>query len=322
MNQPWLLGASFLLGLALLGALVRAAIRTVRAARICAAPLRERQLVEFPVGGRVLLCIEGPRFTPQFRHLRYELSQPGGAAVPGRPVVLRAVASGRSGARMTLRSYTLPFGGRYQLDIQGLRPTDIDAPGHLVVFTRPHLHRVVLLVVGMVIAAGVAITSLVFLLLALVPAAGAIDPGRVSGFVQSGARRIALNEAYAQLHRHPAAEPRHRPELRILLADREVPQASLAGDDPLPLLELAHDGALRGVLLRLDPDDPDTLTLTLLLPSESSDAAILALGSPGRQARILRDLRLGPQRVSGSIECPREGDLQCSARFSAPVFND
>jgi hypothetical protein len=130
-----------------------------------------------------------------------------------------------------------------------------------------------------------------------------------------------LNEAHAQLHRHPTAEPRHRPELRILLADREVPQDSLAGEDPLPVLELARAGLVRGLLLRLDPDDPDTVTITLLM-HRAGDGAPAALGNTAAEAGLLRDLRLGPQRVSGSVECPPARELQCSARFSAPVFND
>lgn len=322
MNQPWLLGASFLLGLATLGFLVRAAVRMVRTARLCEATLRERQIVEFPEGGRVLLCLQGPRFTPRFRRLRYELRQPGGASVPGRIVMLRSVTSGRSSARITLRSYTLPFAGRYELDIEGLQPTDVDAPEHRIVFTRPHLLRTMLLVVGMVIAAGLAITSLVFLLLALVPAAGAIDPGRVSGFVQSGGQRIELKEAYAQLHRHPTADPRHRPELRILLADRDVPQATIAGDDPLPAIELARNGRLRGLLLRMDPDDPDSPALTLLLPAGRGAGGLVELRDADPETRLLRDLRLGPQRVSGDVECRPASELQCVARFSAPLFND
>jgi len=112
--------------------------------------------------------------------------------------------------------------------------------------------------------------GLVLLLLGLVPTARGIDPGRASGHVLIDGERIVLREAAAHLHRGAADRLLPRPELRIVLADNEIPQAALAGLEPLPVLGLARAGRLRGLLLRLDPDDATTLTVTLLAAATAS----------------------------------------------------
>ena len=163
--QPWLLAALFALSVAALVLLVRAVLRMLRAARLFDVPLLERQDVEFPAAGRVVLCIEGPRFTTRFRRLACELRLPGGVPVAGRRVLFRTVTSGVSKARVTLRTYDIPFAGRYELGIPGLAPQDAGAPDHRIVFMRPHLARGLLLTVGITLASSVAIASLVFFLL-------------------------------------------------------------------------------------------------------------------------------------------------------------
>jgi hypothetical protein len=169
--NPWLLAILFLLALAALASLVRAVAGMLRSARLCAVPLRPSQTVEFPAAGRVVLCIEGPRFTPQFRRLRFELRQLGGAEVAGHRILFRLVASGISRARVTLRTYDLPMTGRYELVIHGLPPQHVDASEHAIVFMRPHLARTVLLIIGITLASALAVSSLVFFLLSVVPTA-------------------------------------------------------------------------------------------------------------------------------------------------------
>lgn len=172
--NPWLLAALFVLAVAALARLILAVVRMLRAAHLCDAPLRPRQQIEFPTAGKVVLCMEGPRFTPRFRNLSFELRQPGGAEIAGHRILFRTVASGLSRARVTLRTYDLPMAGRYELAIHGLEPQHIDAPGHTVTFMRPHLARTVLLVIGITFASCLAISSLVFFLLSVLPTAAAI----------------------------------------------------------------------------------------------------------------------------------------------------
>jgi hypothetical protein len=322
MARPWLLAGLFVLALAALVALIRAVLRTLRTARLCSVPLRVHQDIEFPAAGRALLCMEGPRFTPRFRKLRFDLRLPGGPALAGQRILFRTVTSGIAKARVSLRSFDLPYSGRYQLDIHGLAPADIDTPQHSVVFMRPHFARSLLLIVGIVCASGLAIASLVFLLMLAIPTAAAIDPGRADGYVRLDGTRVELHEAFAHLHPNRDGHLPFTPELRIVLADREVPQASLAGLDPLPVLELARSGQVRGLLLRLDPDDPGTLTVTLLFPTGARDGTLVTRRYSSAGNGLIRALRLAPQRVGGDLACPGAPDLECEAHFSAPVFNE
>jgi hypothetical protein len=320
--NPWLLATLFLLALAALVALVRAVFRMVRGACLSAVPLRMSQAIEFPVAGKVVLCMEGPRFTPQFRKLRFELRQPGGAEISGHRILFRLVTSGVSRARISLRTYDLPMAGRYELIIHGLEPAQVDAPDHAIVFMRPHLARTVLYVIGITLASALAISSLVFFLLSVVPTAAAIDPGRSTGYVQFGESRIELTEAFAHLHRGTSDDPSRAPELRIVVADREISQQSLAGADSGRVLELASASAVRGILIRLNPDDPTDLTLTVLAPStDGFDTPVTRhYASAGRD--VLRNLSISPLRVGGDLACPSAPDLDCMAHFSAPLFTD
>lgn len=322
MNSPWLLAALFVACLAALGLLVRAVLGTLRSARLCDAPLLERQEVEFPAAGRVVLCMEGPRFTPRFRKLGYELGLPGGALVPSRPILYRTVTSGLSMARVTLRTFDLPFAGRYQLAIRGLEPPDVGAPQHRIVFMQPHLARSVMLVVGITLASVLAIASLVFFLLAVIPTAAAIDPGYARGYVEIDGERVELRNAFAHLHRNPGGRLPFTPELRIVLADREIPQASLAGLEALPVLELARTGEVRGLLIRLDPDEPGIVHVTLLVQTQAANDSLVTLHYGKADAGVVRRLKLSPTRVGGAVACPTTRELNCSVQFSAPVFNE
>lgn len=321
MPSPWLFAALLVLSLAALAALIRAVLRSLRAARLCELPLHERQEVAFESAGPVVLCMEGPRFTPRFRRLVYELRLPGGAPVAGRPVLFRTVTSGLARARVTLRRFDLPFAGRYQLQVHGLEPADVGAADHRVVFVRPHALRIVTLVVGITLASALAVASLVFFLLGVIPSAAAIDPGRAQGWAEIDGERVELHEAYAHLHPNREGRLPYTPELRIVVADREIPQESLRGLDELPVLALAAASRVRGLLFRLDPDEPGTLSITPLLPPSGGRESLRTHRYTGTGQAVLRKLRLAPTRVGGEITCP-PGGPRCELRFSAPVFNE
>ena len=321
MPSPWLFAALFVLSLAALAALIRAVLRSLRAARLCEVPLDERQEIAFESAGAVVLCVEGPRFTPRLRRLVYELRLPGGAPVAGRPVLFRTVTSGLARARVTLRRFDLPYAGRYQLQIHGLEPAHVGAASHRVVFMRPHTLRSVVLVVGITLASALTIASLVLFLLGVIPSAAAIDPGRAEGWVEFDGERVELREAFAHLHPNRDGRLPYTPELRVVLADREIPQESLRGLDELPVLELAAAGRVRGLLLRLDPDEPGTLSITPLARPPGSLESPGTRRYTGTDEAFLRRLRLAPTRVGGEITCP-PGGARCEVRFSAPVFSE
>jgi hypothetical protein len=308
--------------LAALALLIRAVLRMLRASRLLDVPVLERQHIEFPSAGRVVLCLEGPRFSPRLGRLEYALHLPGGAEVAGHRILFRTVTSSISKARISLREYDLPYPGRYELAIRGLAPGDAGAPRHRVVFMRPHLLRTVLLVVGITVSSALAITGLVLLLLTLVPTAAAIDPGRATGYLVVNGTRIELREAYAHLHGDRDSRLPFAPELRIVLADREIAQESLRGPETLPVVELALSGEVRGLLIRADPDDTSSATVTILAAPAPGSRSLITHSFSGTGQGAIRELRLSPQRVGGDIVCPPDPGLQCSAHFSAPLFND
>jgi hypothetical protein len=186
---------------------------------------------------------------------------------------------------------------------------------------RPHTLRSLVLVVGITLASALAVVSLVFFLLGVIPSAAAIDPGRAEGWTEIDGERVELSEAYAHLHANRDGRLPYTPELRIVLADREIPQESLRGLDELPVLGLAAAGRVRGLLLRLDPDEPGTLSITPLAPASASLESTGTRRYGGTGQTVVRKLRLAPTRVGGEITCP-PGGPPCELRFSAPVFNE
>jgi hypothetical protein len=159
--------------------------------------------------------------------------------------------------------------------------------------------------------------GLLWLAYALNPA-HAIDPGIAQGSLELGATTISLTHAYAELHA--------KKDLRIVLADREAPQSAVSGIDPLPATQLAREGKLRGLLVRLDPADPKRALVTVL-DAPADTAHSLATGKARGRANVVRGLRIANNRVSGALESrdsrtderalPKIG---YSVKFSAPLF--
>ncbi len=131
----------------------------------------------------------------------------------------------------------------------------------------------------------------------------AIDPGRVQGSLQVNDKAIALTQAYAHLHDNAEGLLDHPKELRLLLVDREVPQEALAGISLLPVEQMAREGRVQGLLLRLDPSDHKRLFVTLLYPPTEPGQTLLTqtVSSTGRKPPI--ELKIGSfNRVGGAVE--------------------
>ena len=136
-------------------------------------------------------------------------------------------------------------------------------------------------------------------------AAFAIDVGTAQGSLQVAGVTVALTHAFAHLHDN-AERLLHRPrELRILLADRDVPQDALAGIALVPLLRMAREGRVRGLLLQLDADQPRRGVVTLLRPSVDPD-----------QPFVVQKIVVAHNRVVGEIQYGGQ------VRFSAPLFSE
>jgi hypothetical protein len=155
----------------------------------------------------------------------------------------------------------------------------------------------------------------------------AAAPPSIAGTLEISGKPITVTHAYAHLHDN-AEKLLSRPrELRLLFVDREVPPAMLEGIAFLPVDDLAIRGLVRGVLLKLDPRNPNDIVATLLeKPAESGQSlATLSLSVSGKQ--MLRDWKLTGDRVSGSFERQDERSeelpdlpwLASSVRFDLPI---
>lgn len=176
-------------------------------------------------------------------------------------------------------------------------------------------------------------TKLLWLLLLLcvaLPQAGwAIDPGRVQGSLQVNGQALALTHAYAHLHDDAEGLLARPQELRLLLVDREVPQESLDGIVFLPVKQMAREGKVRGLLLKLDPRDLQHLEVTLLAPPAAPGETLMTQTISTTGTKPPLELKISSQRVDGAIEqhearqSPGElPQLDYALRFSAPLFRE
>jgi len=159
--------AGFILCGFLLGYCIYGVVRTMRQARLFSVPLVDRQEIDFVEAGRVVLCMEGPLLSRRFAHLEYNLTGPDGMAAKSRIALLRARSSNFTKARMELRVYDIARPGRYVFQILGLEGAKQSDGEHKMVFTRPHLLRSMLYLLGIVLAACLTIGSIVLFFLRL-----------------------------------------------------------------------------------------------------------------------------------------------------------
>jgi hypothetical protein len=159
----------------------------------------------------------------------------------------------------------------------------------------------------------------------------AIDPGRVRGSLQVNDNVIVITQAYALLHDNAEGLLDRPQELRLLLVDREVPQEALAGIALLPVEQMAKEGRVQGLLLRLDPRDHTHLSVTLLYPPTEPEPTLLTrtISTTGRKPPL--ELKIGgSNRVGGAVEHHEDHQpetrgmpkLNYSLRFSAPLFHE
>jgi hypothetical protein len=166
-NVLWIAAPLMCLSALLVGLCIRNVLRLVKAAKVLSVPLVEQQTIEFPEAGRMVLCVEGPRFTTRFARLDYELSTDSGAPVEGRTAWFHATTTGVKWARVEVRVYEIPHPGRYVLQVRGLGAAQERDAQHHLVFMRPHLAQSLGYIIGITFSALVFIASLVFFLLRL-----------------------------------------------------------------------------------------------------------------------------------------------------------
>jgi len=164
------------------------------------------------------------------------------------------------------------------------------------------------------------------LLLALARPAAALDPGTATGTLSVGPARVELETAYATHYVNDEGLA-DAPELRILLADRQVDTRLLSG----PLLDVleraARNGQVRGILLRVDPKALATAPVrgTLLMPTASAQDSLMHF-TLSDETGGFKELQVSKTRVQGRSHFRSTGGdvlaFVYDATFSAPLFKD
>jgi hypothetical protein len=158
-----------------------------------------------------------------------------------------------------------------------------------------------------------------------------IDPGIAKGSLKVNDKNITLRHAYAHLHDNAEGMLDDAEKFRVLFTDREVPPNALDGIAFLPVMELARQGQVQGLLFEMDPEDPNNVVMTLLQPPSGQGRFLIrqTINVSGGED-LFKDWKLTEKRVAGAIERrgerePGLGDfpaISYSVQFDAPVFNE
>lgn len=174
-----------------------------------------------------------------------------------------------------------------------------------------------------------AMTLVVLVVTAVFSPSARGQAGTVQGTLSINGKPVGISHAYVHLHNNEEKVISRPRELRILLADREVPSDALNGVGFSPIWDLAREGKVRGILMELDPAKPDNLNIVILdKPSEPGHSlATLSLSRTG--TKMFKQWTLTPKRLTAAIDHEdsnsgnsRESGLPSvsfSVSFDAPV---
>jgi len=165
-------------------------------------------------------------------------------------------------------------------------------------------------------------------LLATVPVAFALDPGTVKGSLKVGGKDVPLKSSIAYLHDNAEGMLDKPKELRIVISDREVPQDALSGIGIPPVMQMAREGKVRGILIRLDPGNLKQIFVTLLDKPADPQMSLVTQTISDSSRDAFKKLAVANNRAIGEIE-RRNSRSSVSAdmptvdfavQFNAPVF--
>jgi hypothetical protein len=157
-----------------------------------------------------------------------------------------------------------------------------------------------------------------------------IDPGVASGSLRVNEKNITLRYAYAHLHDNAEGLLDKTERFRVLLTDREVPSNALNGIAFVPVMELAKQGRVQGVMFEMAPDDPNNVVLTLLLPPSGQGRLLIRQTINVDGEDLFKEWAMKDHRVVGAIERRGEREpglsdfpaISYSVKFDAPIFNE
>lgn len=172
-------------------------------------------------------------------------------------------------------------------------------------------------------------TFLTLLALSVLPVY-AIDEGSARGTLAINDETITLTHSYAHFHDNAEGLLDRPAELRIAIADREIPHESLRGIIFLPVENLARENRVNGLLIKLDPGDQDRVGVTLLKKPSRPGLSLMTLTLSATGRKLFKKLLLSNVRVTGEMayaDTHEAGDqdlpkLICDVKFSAPLFTE
>jgi hypothetical protein len=157
-----------------------------------------------------------------------------------------------------------------------------------------------------------------------------IDPGVASGSLRVNEKNITLRHAYAHLHDNAEGLLDKTEKFRVLFTDREVPSNALDGIAFVPVMELAKQGRVQGVMFEMAPDDPNNVVMTLLLPPSGPGRLLIRQMISVDGEDLFTEWAMKDHRVVGAIERRGEREpglsdfpaISYSVKFDAPIFNE
>lgn len=156
---------------------------------------------------------------------------------------------------------------------------------------------------------------------AVTASAGPSPAAEVEGTLAIGGKPIAVRHVAAQLHDN--AEGALRRPLRIVVADRPIDEGAIEGIGEIPATQLALEGKLRGVLLRIDPAKPYEASLIVLDQPDDPQRGLTSfvVGSP--QEPAIAALKLAPTQLtlvaSRPVSPANAVDVAFSLRIDTPL---
>ena len=171
------------------------------------------------------------------------------------------------------------------------------------------------------------LVSVLFLVTPL--CAFALEPAQAKGKLVVNGKTVQISSASALLHDNAEKILDTPKELRILLTDREVPESALSGLVFLEVDQMAKEGQVQGLLLKLDPNDLSKVLVTLLYKPADPNSFLMTQTLSSSKKDIIRNFRMASGVVSGEIEHHDEGDpsfesmpkIDYSIKFKAQIAN-
>lgn len=147
----------------------------------------------------------------------------------------------------------------------------------------------------------------------------ALDSAVASGGYAHEGVKLTFKHAIALSQDNAEGLLDNGPQVRVVLSDVEVPIAALYGVVFPPVLGMAREQTVRGVMLEFSPKSPTAMHVTVLSKPEELGASLTNISLSNSQG-VFKRLDVGATRVSGDYDGGDGSDFKFT--FSAPVFTD